>query len=455
MYLADVFKNHNRVNIDNVFCEREAQFTNFAVDMGIDQSYAALLYNLYADNPESYFTISVTGETISEAPYLPEEIIGITYSADRYLNIIIDQTTKPGNYYFSFRYYRDGEEIVITDVLTITKKLGTSAYLTDIRFAESALETSYGTIFVSDDQGNEVQSLHSPRIYYAGIDYDGADEAGEENFRILGYVANIPLVEYAPIFLPYLPPGSTVSRRAYSAQYPNGYWTKEVNDESSPADKALLATDFTLIPKTGQEPGDDEDVIITYRITSEDGESRVYYHITVTDIVYNVSIIFDIYYDDNGTLIPAHEADELIDKVILINVKNFNTDVPIGVAPAPTVADFPAFSEITGYNNSVLMYYLPTTSFYKYRFGRNMSGFYAFTVDIPVSSDNYTYAYKIYFNNDELNDIGDYVAGADGKYYYIQAGTKPRTRRFEIRISKSSPYEDPSWGLHDNQDSWK
>jgi hypothetical protein len=297
--------------------------------------------------------------------------------------------------------------------------------------------------------------MHSPRIYYAGIDYDGADEAGEENFRILGYVANIPLVEYAPIFLPYLPPGSTVSRRAYSAQYPNGYWTKEVNDESSPADKALLATDFTLIPKTGQEPGDDEDVIITYRITSEDGESQVYYHITVTDIVYNVSIIFDIYYDDNGTLIPAHEADELIDKVILINVKNFNTDVPIGVAPAPTVADFPAFSEITGYNNSVLMYYLPTTSFYKYRFGRNMSGFYAFTVDIPVSSDNYTYAYKIYFNNDELNDIGDYVAGADGKYYYIQAGTKPRTRRFEIRISKSSPYEDPSWGLHDNQDSWK
>ena len=455
MYLADVFKNHNRVNIDNVFCEREAQFTNFAVDMGIDQSYAALLYNLYADNPESYFTISVIGETINEAPYLPEEIIGITYSADRYLNIIIDQTTKPGNYYFSFRYYRDGKEIVITDVLTITKKLGTSAYLTDIRFAESALETSYGTIFVSDDQGNEVQSMHSPRIYYAGIDYDGADEAGEENFRILGYVANIPLVEYTPIFLPYLPPGSTVSRRAYSAQYPNGYWTKEVNDESSPADKALLATDFTLIPKTGQEPGDDEDVIITYRITSEDGESQVYYHITVTDIVYNVSIIFDIYYDDNGTLIPAHEADELIDKVILINVKNFNTDVPIGVAPAPTVADFPAFSEITGYNNSVLMYYLPTNSFYKYRFGRNMSGFYAFTVDIPVSSDNYTYAYKIYFNNDELNDIGDYVAGADGKYYYIQAGTKPRTRRFEIRISKSSPYEDPSWGLHDNQDSWK
>src|SRR5690606_19211756 len=113
----------------------------------------------------------------------------------------------------------------------------------------------------------------------------------------------------------------------------------------------------------------------TYRITSEDGESQVYYHITVTDIVYNVSIIFDIYYDDNGTLIPAHEADELIDKVILINVKNFNTDVPIGVAPAPTVADFPAFSEITGYNNSVLMYYLPTNSFYKYRFGRNMSGF--------------------------------------------------------------------------------
>src|SRR5690606_5832967 len=112
------------------------------------------------------------GETINEAPYLPEEIIGITYSADRYLNIIIDQTTKPGNYYFSFRYYRDGEEIVITDVLTITKKLGTSAYLTDIRFAESALETSYGTIFVSDDQGNEVQSMHSPRIYYAGIDYD-------------------------------------------------------------------------------------------------------------------------------------------------------------------------------------------------------------------------------------------------------------------------------------------
>lgn len=455
MELTEVFKNQNRVSIDNVFCAREAEVTNFAVDLGVDQSYAARIYNLYADNPDSYFVISVIGETMGGTAYTPEEIVGIAYSADRYLNIIIDKTTKPGRYYFTFRYYRDGQVIVVEDELMITKNLGTSAYITDIRFAESAVETSYGTIFVSDHNGIEVVSEYRPRIYYAGIDYDGADVAGVADFRIIGYVANIPLVEYTPIFLPYLPPGSTVSRLAYSSQYPNGYWTPEVNDESAPELKATLATDFTLMPRTGQDPGEDEDVIITYRVTSENGQSVVYYHITVTDIVYNVSIIFDIFYDDNGTLIPAHEAAAIKDLVLLINVRNFNTDVPIGVTPEPTVADFPAFTEITGYNNSMLMFYLPTSSAYKYRFGRNMSGYFSFTVDLPVSSDGYSYTYSIYFEGDELNDVSDYVTGADGKYFYICAGTKPRSRRFEIRISRASLYDDPNWGLHDNQDSWK
>ena len=129
--------------------------------------------------------------------------------------------------------------------------------------------------------------------------------------------------------------------------------------------------------------------------------------------------------------------------------------MPIGVTPEPTVADFPAFTEITGYNNSMLMFYLPTSSAYKYRFGRNMSGYFSFTVDLPVSSDGYSYTYSIYFEGDELNDVSDYVTGADGKYFYICAGTKPRSRRFEIRISRASLYDDPNWGLHDNQDSWK
>lgn len=452
---TNIYKNNNTVSIDNIFTSREALSTSFAIDFGIDRFYAAMLYNLYDDNPESYFNISVRGEDHYGFAYSSNDIVGITYSADRYLNINIDQQTLPGNYYFTFTYNRGNEIINIGSELEITKNLGKAAYLLDIKFSESAQDTAYGKIYVSNENGIPIISSYAPRIYYAGIDYDNADKTGVDNFRIDGTVANTPLNEYLPYFLNYLPSGSTISRKAYNSQYPNGYWTSEVDNNSTDDLKAMLATDFTLIPETGLEPGEDEDVIITYRVTSEDGSSVVYYHITVVDIIFNVSLIFDIYYEDENGIISANDSPELRGKTILINVNNFNTDVPIGSSSAPNVSDFLSFTQITNYNNSTNMFYVPYNDNYLYRFGRNLSGFYSFKVDLPFDDMKYEYTYLIKYNNEVLNDVSNYVEGEDGKYFYIQSGTKNRTRRFQIYISKTNQNTDDSWGLNDSHDSWK
>ena len=223
---------------------------------------------------------------------------------------------------------------------------------------------------MSDNDGFPSRA-YSPRVYFAGIDYDGA-EGQVFNFRINGTVANIPLDEYTPIFLDFLPAGATIARKIYPMDGRPGEWTDEV-DINSPAElKAQLAANFTINPYTGEEPGEEEDVIITYRVTSENKQQEVYYHITVTDISYNVTLIFNVYYEVNGEKIPAENTD-LLGKVFLINVKNFNTIA--GTTPINDVDLFPEFNYLNPeypYNNDVNMFYHVSLADYRIRFGRNM-----------------------------------------------------------------------------------
>ena len=455
--IYDVFKNNNSVAIDNVVAAREADNTIFALSMGIDSAYASGIYNLFTENPDAYFSFNVTGENFDAQAYTPEQILGLSYSTDVLLYINMSYETLPGYYYFELTYTRESQVIVLDTILTITKQLGINAYLTDIRFSESATETSYAKIYASDASGNVI--IGSPyvlRIYFAGIDYDNSDVDGWRNFRVDGQVANTPLNEYSPYFLDYLPYGATISRRGYDMDTSQWFWTNEVNASSPDNIKALLATDFTVFPDTGQEGDEDNDVTITYRVTSEDEQTIVYYHISVVDIVYNVSIIFTVYYVENDVAILARDSTELFGKTIIINVRNFNTDVPIGASIASTVASFPSFTQVTGYNNNTTQFFVPYSSLYRYRFGRNISGFYNFNLQLPKDSDGLDlYEYYITFNGDPLNDVSDYIEGVEGQYYYIETGTKNRTRRFNIYVSllEDTP-SNPSWGLTDYFYSW-
>jgi hypothetical protein len=426
--IIDVFRNNNKVVMNSsnpVIVSREALSTTISLNYGIDPTYSSSIYNLDTDDPDRYFSAT------------PSDIEGITLSVtNSYLVFTVDELAAAGNYSFAITYNRTGETPIALGTLYVTKSEGTNAYLFDIQFAELATETNYAKIYVSDATGTVITSPYEPTIYYAGIDYDGANTAGVTNFRVDGQVSNIPLDEYIPYFLNYLPLGATISRKL-----PGGTYTAEIYGVDDP-NVYLLAADYTA-----SETGGDEDIIITYRVTSENGLNMVYYHITVTDITYNVSYLFDVVYVGNA-LKP-----DLSGLVIIINVRNMTTNLPVGDT---VVTELPDFSTVTGYTNSTNLMYMLDNPNYKFRFGRNKSGYFSFNVKI-LDPNGYNYAYKIELNGtDELDDIRDHDPSSNdmGKYYYINSSTKNRSRSFVITIYDAQiPIRD--YGFTDKDFSWK
>ena len=68
--------------------------------------------------------------------------------------------------------------------------------------------------------------------------------------------------------------------------------------------------------------------VIRYRVISEDGQNTVEYYITVTDIKYNLTLKFNIYYEfSNGSIVRAeHESSPIKNKVVLITVVNLKNE---------------------------------------------------------------------------------------------------------------------------------
>jgi len=428
--IKDVYRNNNKVvmNISNpVIVTRESLSTNISISYGIDSLYSEDIYNLIDDNPDSYFAIN------------PGETQGITVSVtNNYLVFAVDSSATAGSYSFAVTYNRAGDNPINLGTVYIFKNQGTAAYLLDIQFAELATETNYAKIYQSNTIGVPVtSSIYNMSVYYAGIDYDGADVAGVTQFRVDGQVSNIPLDEYIPYFLNYLPLGATISRKLSS-----GSFTAEVSGPDDP-NVYLLAADFT----SAEGVSELDDIIITYRVRSENGLNMVYYHITVTDVTYNVSYIFDVIYEGNA-LKP-----NLNGVVVVINVRNMTTNLPVGDAIVTTL---PEFTKVTGYESSTNLLYMTNYPNYKFRFGRNRSGYFSFNVNI-LDPQGYKYDFKIELNGtDELANVNDYDLDSKdmGKYYYINSSTKNRTRNFTITISNASvPNRD--YGFTDKDPSWK
>lgn len=427
--IDDVYRNNNKVVMDQanpVIVARESLSTMVLINYGIDPEYSEDVYNLAADNPDAYFETSSIGTE------------GITVSViDDYLVFEVDYTADAGDYSFAITYNRTGENPIDLGMLYIHKNEGTNAYLLDIQFAELATETNYALIYESDTEGIPVSnSDYDPTIYYAGIDYDGADVNNVVDFRVDGQVSNIPLDEYIPYFLNYLPLGATIARKISSTEY-----SDEVSGPEDP-NVYQLAADFT----SAEGVSELDDIIITYRVTSEDGNSEVYYHITVTDVTYNVSYIFTVIYEGNGV------KPDLEDTVIVINVRNMTTNLPV---TDTVVTTLPQFDTVTGYENTTNLLFMLDHENYKFRFGRNKSGFFSFNVKI-LDAEGYVYDVKIELNGtDELDSVNDLdLTSTDiGKYYYINSSTKNRTRNFVITINNARE-ADRDYGFVDEDKSW-
>jgi len=458
--LVSVLKNGNDTDINDVFAVREDDLTTFTVDLGLDQSL-----DLYNVTPGSfdYFVVDVTGTHLDGlTAYSPSEIIGMSYSVDSFLEILMSFVTDPGIYTYTFKLYRDGTSnfVTLATHLVITKKAGTDAYLNDIRFSVLANETNYPYISITDQYGviNNATGL-DPRVYFDGIDYDEADTLGYRFYRVDGSVANTPLAEYMPYMIDYLPYGATISRYAYNTTTHIWYWTSEVTQDSTNEEKAVLLADFTIFPDTGLEPTEGNDVVIQYRVTSEDGLFYTYYYITVTDVTYNVTIIFDIYYCTDATQDSCTLASNSVDfsnQLVIISVKNYDTDGDGTVVGVTNPAYYPTFSTINALNNQMTEFYFTYSGDYRYSFGRNISGFYVFDLELPLDKYlNPIYTYNIQFLDYTLNDASNYVSYLEGKYFYIEYATINRSRRFNVYIREvTNPQTSAPWGLFDFFKSW-
>ncbi|MFA5007168.1 MAG: hypothetical protein WC509_06850 [Candidatus Izemoplasmatales bacterium] len=464
--LVSVLKNGNEVFLDDVFAVREDASTVFTVDLGLDQNLE--LYSVVSGGTWSYFGITVTAtEMDGVTPIASEDIVGITYDTDDYLLITMSYSTIPGIYTFSFVFYRDGQTtdyITIATPLEITKRPGTNSFLSDIRFSQLANETNYPIIRITDASGTVLTGTgYTPLVYFNGIDYDGADLYPYYYYRVDGQVSNTPLDSYMPYFLDYLPYGGSVARYAYNMGTSSWYWTAEVTAASTIGEQAVLLADYTIDPVTGMEPEEGTDLMVLYRVTAEDGLTHTYYYTTVTDVTYNVTLVFDVYYCTGAgveTCTLAKESAAFDNELVIITVRNFDTDGDDTVLNVTDPDDYPVFTAIQALNNRVTQFHYTYNGDYRYSFGRNISGFYVFSVALPQDQYlNALYEYEIEFSYglDDyiLYDASGYVAGLEGKYFYIEPSTRNRTRRFNIYIrSVAVPETGAPWGLFDFFRSW-
>ncbi len=454
-----VYKNNNIQYGTTFIVYREDLLTTFDIDFGFEIDREVLNGQIKMLLDEIVFD----EEEMKSKIYLN---IGTYYSVN------ITSLLEPGSKGYKFILVRDGEEKEMLSIV-IDKLLGKSAYLEDIDFQlDSDTTLVYPNIYEVDMLGNKISNtLYDVRTYYGGIDYDGADNDNVRYFRIDGKVTNISLDDYSPSFTN--PIGSSIYR------YTGSNWDgSDTNNWSTELKGDFIGND------------EEKDTVILYKIVSEDGESTVYYFITASDILYNLTIRFTIYYRfANGNIVLGSDPSSPIkNQVVVITIKNYQlqgdlADYSVTIDPNdPNHIIYPYEASeldkegitkyITGLNNQMSMFYYPIDATkYQYSFGRNYSGCYGFTAITPKykGESNGTlingrrYEYDIYlatgakgtygWNSDsyKLHDL-DLNNKYDGKYYFISGSTKNRIREFALVVNEKT--SGGNWGLTDEDISW-
>ena len=391
---------------------------------------------VYFENTEYYYIVNVTG------------------------------ALEPSTVEIAFILTRDNDVTKNIGTIIIEKELGYNAYLQDINFQVVGDSVSaYPSFYEADENGNVVDnSDYEIRGYYAGIDYDNADINGIKHFRIDGTVADVDLESYSPNFT--IPLGSTIERLDE-----DGNWTTDL--------------EANYLGEEEDASGELKDVVVTYRVISEDLVNTVYYHITARDVLYNLTLRFTIYYQlPNGECIDASDANSPINnRVVLIIVRNYalkETDEngqtieyakgDDGSYPYVATEDNKGgiTDYITGMNNQSTLFYAPCDlTKYTYTFGRNLSGCYGFSIVTPIYEGETTgelingerYNYEIYLKQEDdwyqesnLLPNLDLNGKYDGKYFFVENSHRNRIRNFAIVITPKTV--DESWGLTDNDTTW-
>lgn len=445
-----VYKNGNADDPNYIEAFREDLLTEIFVDFGF---------------PNNSLNEGVTTKIYKNSNlFIPQET-EIYFRAYTYYEVHITYLLEVGFKEYVFELERESGVYLNLGTINIEKLLGIDAYLKDIKFQLDSEQTViYPNIYVADTMGNPLISSHYPMFYYDGIDYDNANTALTpiRYFRIDGKVADIDLEYYHPIFT--LPIGATIERNE------NGSWTDD------------LLADYI-----GYE---EEQAIIQYRITSENGLNQVYYFLTAEDISYNLTIRFTIYFQkSDGSIYEAKDNSSLIkNEVILISIKNYKLqekdEFNQTIEYIPYIDEngkhhYPFAEEgiknyVVSLNTQSTLFYFPTIyPNYLYTFGRNLTGAYGFSVLTPAyygpNTANLTngkrYTYSIYlktgvegeetypwYNENYLLPNFETENAYSGKYFYILGSPRQIIREFAILVHEETFGQQ--WGLNDDYASW-
>jgi len=433
-----------------------------------DNSLTQINVDFRFDNTDYYSNINPNLSLVTAGNTIQEVTEDMVYfeNTEYYYIVNVTGALEPSTVEIAFILTRDTDVTKNIGTIIIEKELGYNAYLQDINFQVVGDSVSaYPSFYEADENGNVVDnSDYEIRGYYAGIDYDNADINGIKHFRIDGTVADVDLESYSPNFT--IPLGSTIERLDE-----DGNWTTDL--------------EANYLGEEEDSSGELKDVVVTYRIISEDLVNTVYYHVTARDVLYNLTLRFTIYYQlPNGECIDASDANSPINnRVVLIIVRNYalkETDEngqtieyakgDDGSYPYVATEDNKGgiTDYITGMNNQSTLFYAPCDlTKYTYTFGRNLSGCYGFSIVTPIYEGETTgelingerYNYEIYLKQEDdwyqesnLLPNLDLNGKYDGKYFFIENSHRNRIRNFAIVITPKTV--DESWGLTDNDTTW-
>lgn len=456
-----IYKDGNRDFNNPVLVTREALLTRITVD-----------FKLLDNSLYSQISTVITKNGLAYTPVANQ----ITIHNNLTYEIEISYLLEVGIKRFSFTLTREPGVLYSLGYIDIEKVLGVSAYMTDISFQiNSDFRLSYPLIYVINSDGStEANSDYDPRIYFDGIDYNRADIVGKRYFRIDGVVSDIILTDYHPLFS--LPLGAIIQR-----QVSPGVWTND------------LYGNFT-------SEIDDELTVIRYRVLSEKTNSLypgvltdittdptiVYYDITVNDILYKLTLRFEIFFRTaGGDIMPANHVNSPIkNSAVLILTKHYTTNElfsgTVQTEPSGKIT-YPYEGEVIGYtgelNSQSTLFYFPfdttTVPNYLYTFARNETGIYNFAVVTPKHTGlpgtnlvvGLRYSYNIYlktgstggtiypWNSDNFKlPVFDSTGSIQGKYYYVTTNSRQIVREFVIVIEENTI--GSQWGLYDDYTSW-
>lgn len=458
-------------DLDEAFttATREAELTRLILDYQLPQSFY---------DQANRFSITYTYNGGSPQA-LSNTVSSLYYQIDNRVNIIMTKEAEPGEYVFNISYTRDSETFNIGRI-TVTKQLGTSDVLSNIKFSKFVVGNEYPDMFFVNDTNigglpsEDIDEMFKIGMYYNGINYDGFEYSNERYFRIDGKVSNIPLNYYMPAnMVEYLPIGAGIKRKIYNSDG-SFTWSSIVDLNSTPEQIELaLSTDYTIDPVLGFTG---EKVYIEYMVVSEvertkPGNQQVgsTYYISVIDVKYNFLASFNFYYKDESGVFSIDTLDLFDKTTILLSLFNYDLSyngnlLEVGETPVEledfNLILFDKKEELI--TKQQMFYYVnkDTKDDYIYQLGSNVSGYYQFKVILPDG-----YKYKIYLTDytDEDNllpefgftiEEGEPLIDKDGYLYYINSSSITRTKHFEVVI-ESTDQDEGSWGITNQDKTWE